>query len=249
MTDAANAAILQKIVEALVHKEIVSYIDVFSSTLLVYDVLLNLDLEIQHIWTRTWSLLTVLYTIQRYLPLFDTAGLVLHHQFGANLTIRACLLSYNIDGWCFVVGIVISEMVLTLRLWAVWNKCVPVTIGLVLFFLGCWVPCFVLFSRFLSAMQFSVPALPHFRGCFIAGGSPILYMCWVLMMIYDSDRMGGSSGLVNAVYRDGAIYYAFIFPLFFPLPKSSTTLSTFCLPSSVSYIPFSPAGQYSISVG
>ncbi|KAJ8085930.1 hypothetical protein PM082_004749 [Marasmius tenuissimus] len=225
MTDgAAAAALFQKILTAVQHQKIVSYIDVVSSTVLAYDVLLNLDVEIQYVWTKKWSMITVIYLIQRYLPFFDTTGLVLHHQLGEGLSTKYCELNYHISGWCFVVGIVLSEILLTLRLWAVWKRSVPVAIGLVVFFLGCWVPCYILFNTFLNATEFANPPLPHFRGCFISGGSHILYLCWVLMMIYDSGtlimilipgiaafRMGGSSELVKAVYRDGVIYYGYLF--------------------------------------
>ncbi|KAF9260180.1 hypothetical protein L218DRAFT_962804 [Marasmius fiardii PR-910] len=225
MPDAAAAkAAVEKIVEALGHQRIVSHVDVLSTTLLVYEVIINLPVEIEHIWMRKWSLLTVLYTLQRYLPFFDTAGLVLYHQFGANLSTRYCTLNYNIGGWSFIIGIVLSEIVLTLRVWAVWKRSIAVAIGLVVFFLACWVPCYVLFAEFLSATKFAILPLPDFRGCFIAGGSHILYLCWVLMMVYDTGtlvmilipgvaayRRGGRSELVKTVYQDGVIYYVFLF--------------------------------------
>ncbi|KAJ8088358.1 hypothetical protein PM082_022431 [Marasmius tenuissimus] len=197
---------------------------VVSSTILVYDVLLNLDVEIQHVWRRKWTFITFIYLLQRYLPFFDTTGLVLHHQLGEDLTIKYCELNYHINGWCFIIGIVLSEILLTLRLWAVWKRSIPVAFGLVAFFLGCWIPCYILFNTFLNSTQFANPPLPHFRGCFISGGSHILYLCWVLMMVYDSGtlimilipgiaafRLGGSSELVKAVYRDGVMYYVYLF--------------------------------------
>uniref|UniRef100_A0A0W0FE00 DUF6533 domain-containing protein n=1 Tax=Moniliophthora roreri TaxID=221103 RepID=A0A0W0FE00_MONRR len=221
---AAAAELARKLLNALNHQRIVSYVDVLSTFLLVYDVILNVNLELRHIWGSKWSLLNVLYIIQRYIPFFDTAVMVLHHQFATGLSPRYCSINYRISGWCFIGGIVVSELVLTLRLWAVWRRSTPIAIGLAIFFLGCWVPCFVLLNQFLKSMTFAVPPLPHFRGCFISGGSHILYMCWVLMMIYDTGtlimiiipgirayRLGGSSELLNAVYRDGVIYYAFIF--------------------------------------
>ncbi|KAG7089126.1 hypothetical protein E1B28_010834 [Marasmius oreades] len=221
---AAAKAAFEKIVVALGHQRIVAHIDVFSTTLLVYEVIVNLPVEIELIWMRRWSFLTGLYILQRYLPFFDTAVMVLHHQFGENLSTRYCTINYNVGGWSFIIGIVLSEIVLTLRVWAVWKRSIPVAIGLVVFFLACWVPCYVLFAQFLSATEFAILPLPNFRGCFIAGGSHILYLCWVLMMVYDTGtlvmilipgvaayRRGGRSELVRTVYQDGVIYYAFIF--------------------------------------
>ncbi|KAK7042910.1 hypothetical protein VNI00_008646 [Paramarasmius palmivorus] len=98
-------------------------------------------------------------------------------------------------------------------------------------------------QQFLEAKQFTELPLPHFRGCFLSGGRDILYMCWVLLMTYDTgslimilipgiavcgflaflsptlsltdplsrtDRAGGGSELLKVVYRDGAVYYAFV---------------------------------------
>ncbi|KAF9259422.1 hypothetical protein L218DRAFT_947647 [Marasmius fiardii PR-910] len=219
---AAAKAMLEKIIEALGHQRIIAHIDVFNATLLTYDVIINLPLEIEHIWARKWSFLTVLYVLQRYLPFFDTAGVTLHHHFAVNMSPRSCTLDYSIAAWSFVAGIVISEILLTLRIWAVWKRSIPVAIGLIVFFLACWVPCYALLAKFLSAMEFTTLPLPNFRGCFISGGSNILYLCWVLLMVYDSGtlimilipgvaayRRGGRSELIKTVYQDAFPVYRF----------------------------------------
>ncbi|KAF9255053.1 hypothetical protein L218DRAFT_379338 [Marasmius fiardii PR-910] len=222
-TAAADAA-FGKILESLSHQRIIAHIDVFNCTLLIYDAIINLQVEIEYIWMKKWTFLTVLYVFQRYIPFFDTAGLVLHHQFGANLSTRYCMLNYKIAGWSFIVGVVLSEIILLLRVWAIWKRSFPVAIGLVTFLLACWVPCSIFLGKFLNAMEFAILPFPNFRGCFISGGNHILYVCWVLVMVYDAGtlvmilipgvdayRRQGRSEFVKAVYRDGVIYYALIF--------------------------------------
>ncbi|KAF9255054.1 hypothetical protein L218DRAFT_1008997 [Marasmius fiardii PR-910] len=214
----------KNILESLGHQRIVTHVDVLSSTLLIYDVLLNLHVEMEHIWMRKWNFLTVLYVFQRYIPFFDTAVLVLHHQFGANLSPRYCVLNYEIAGWSFIIGVMLSEIILLLRVWAIWKRGIPVAVGLAIFFLACWVPCSILLREFLDAMKFEILPLPNFRGCFIASGSHVLFVMWVLVMVYDAGtlmlilipgvqayRKEGRSEFVEAVYRDGVIYYALIF--------------------------------------
>ncbi|KAG7089119.1 hypothetical protein E1B28_010827 [Marasmius oreades] len=210
-------------VGAVGHHLLVAYMDVISVTVLLYEVIVNLSSEIEHIWLRRWSFLTVLYLIQRYLPFFDAAGLILNHDFGANLSPRICSLSYSISGWSFLVGMILSEVILTLRVWAVWKRSIPVAMGLVVFFLACWVPGFVWSAQFLGAAKFTT--FSNTAGCFIIGGRDILYLRWVLLMVYDTGilvmilipaiaaykRGRRSSELVNTVYQDGVIYYAFIF--------------------------------------
>ncbi|KAG7089065.1 hypothetical protein E1B28_010775 [Marasmius oreades] len=115
-------------------------------------------------------------------------------------------------------------VILALRVWAVWKKSILVGVGLGVYFLACWVPCYVFLGQFLSAMEFAILPYPQFRGCFISGGSHVIYLCWVLLMIYDigtlvmilvpgfkAYRRGGRSELVKTVYRDGVVYYGLIF--------------------------------------
>ncbi|KAF9255807.1 hypothetical protein L218DRAFT_831117, partial [Marasmius fiardii PR-910] len=153
--------------------------------LLVYELILTLHLEIEFIWRRKWSFLTILYILQRYLPLFDTAFLAIHHSFAPNLTIQYCTLNYKMSGWSSITGFVLSQVILALRIWAVWETSIPVALGLITFFLACWIPCLILFSKFLKTLKFAILPIPNFRGCFITEGSHIIYLGWVLAMVYD----------------------------------------------------------------
>ncbi|KAF9266799.1 hypothetical protein L218DRAFT_996361 [Marasmius fiardii PR-910] len=206
--------------KALDNERIISYVDVCSSTLLVYDVLTNLDIEIEHIWMRKWSYFTVLYVVQRYLPIFDTAMVTLREHFAVNLSVHDCHSSYYVSGWSNLVGIMLSEIVLTLRVWAVWKRNISVAIGLVLFLVACWTPCTILIEQFLHIMEFNDVKL---RGCFLVRGSETFYLCWVMLMVYDTGtfvlifipgvkayQRNGRSELVRTIYQDGVIYFAFI---------------------------------------
>ncbi|KAF9259386.1 hypothetical protein L218DRAFT_947615 [Marasmius fiardii PR-910] len=245
---AARAA-FDGIIVALDHARLVSHIDVFNSTLLVYDVILNLALEIEHIWRRPWSSLTVLYIFQRYLPFFDTAVVTLHHDFGVNLSPSYCTVNYHVAAWCFMGGILLSEVLLTLRVWAVWERRTSVGVGFILFFFACWgTGCFFL-ARFLSAVKFAYPPfpIPNYHGCFLVNGSHAIYLCWVMWMVYDTGtlimmlipgvsayRRGGRSELMRAVYRDGVMYYALIF-----LVSTTNVVVGLTLPVGPQYTPVS----------
>ncbi|KAF9260246.1 hypothetical protein L218DRAFT_872850, partial [Marasmius fiardii PR-910] len=199
---------------------------VFNATLLVYDVIISLSAEIEYIWMSKWSFVTLIYILQRYLPFFDVTGLTLHHHFGANLTVQQCTLEYEIAACMFYVPTHIATIILALRVWALWERRLIVAIGLVVFFCSCWVPFFVFLAQFLSAMKFTTPALPNFRGCLIASGSPILYLCWVCIMVYDTGilllmlipgiavyKTRGRSELAKTIYRDGKRPFEFAFPV------------------------------------
>ncbi|KAJ3866376.1 hypothetical protein EV359DRAFT_62372 [Lentinula novae-zelandiae] len=111
---------------------------------------------------------------------------------------EACRILYNISGF-----------VLTARTWALWGKDIRLTIGLPVFFLCCWVPNFYIMHRFLRSQTFLPSPLPQEIGCVILGGQPVLYLCWVLLTIYEAVRTG--RWLTRVVYRDGITYYIIIF--------------------------------------
>ncbi|KAL0572738.1 hypothetical protein V5O48_009238 [Marasmius crinis-equi] len=121
------------------------------------------------------------------------------------------------------------SVLLAVRTWAVWDKSYSAALVIVMYFVGCWAPAFVLFTRFLKSLPFAEsPGQLYgldfdFRGCFIPGEGNILYVCWSLLTISDlanlvmitipgvrAFRMGGRSELVKIVYRNGIIYYIVI---------------------------------------
>ncbi|KAJ8078472.1 hypothetical protein PM082_012754 [Marasmius tenuissimus] len=221
------AAALEQLFSVVQHQRYVATVEVCSAMLFVYDYLLTLDLEIEHIWKAKWSLVKVIYIIQRYLPFLDSCSLVLHYQFVANPSLEYCRFAYTFTGWTFVVGIFLSDALFLLRLWAVWKKTLLSGLAIGLYFLGCWIPSFVIVNRFLKSLKFATWPGPLFgldydyRGCFLTGGDSIIYVGWVLMMAnniaalimimipgFKAFKTGGRTGLVKTVYRDGAVFYA-----------------------------------------
>ncbi|KAK0227440.1 hypothetical protein EDD85DRAFT_853735 [Armillaria nabsnona] len=214
---------LESIETSVQHMRLVGYMDVSSVALLLYDYTLTLSLEVDLVWRAPWNLLKLFYIVQRYLPFFDTAFLVLHHQFAPELSIRYCQISHSMSGWMFITGIAISEVILTARVWAVWERNKKLTIGLPVFFLLCWAPNFAMMGVFLQSMKFGPAPLPGL-GCFVTRSDNVLYLCWTFLMIYDAGMLllmliagvrayktGGDSALFNVVFRDGVMYYAYLF--------------------------------------
>ncbi|KAF9249719.1 hypothetical protein L218DRAFT_887996, partial [Marasmius fiardii PR-910] len=149
----------------------------------VMEIVENFPAEIEHIWMREWSFITVLYIVQRYLPIFDSVVVLFRNDFAPNLSVGQCTSGYRFITWSSGVGIMLSEIILALRVWTVWKRGTQVTIGLLVLFFGCWVPAFVFLGKFLGSLKF-VPA-PG-RGCSIIGETTILYVFWLMMMVYEA---------------------------------------------------------------
>ncbi|KAG7091384.1 hypothetical protein E1B28_010422 [Marasmius oreades] len=140
---------------------------------------------------------------------------------------RECAIGYSLSGWSSVMGILLSELILGLRIWGVWGRKPSIAAILVVISLGCSIPAVIFFERFLKGIQYpelNIAGPDQLRRCLTLMRNKEVYVCWILLMIYDSTsfilmaipgfqayRTGGSSNLVKVVYRDGVIYYALIF--------------------------------------
>lgn len=89
-----------------------------------------------------------------------------------------------------------------MRTWSLWKTRRWSGFALVVFYLSCWVPIFVIFgtflinangkaahghftpSSFLSPLVFT--SRPQYDACVVEPGNNNLYLCWVLFMVYDT---------------------------------------------------------------
>ncbi|KAF9260243.1 hypothetical protein L218DRAFT_872875, partial [Marasmius fiardii PR-910] len=195
---------------------------VVSATILVYEIIINLPAEIEHIWIRKWTFLTGLYILQRYLPLFDSGVLNLYIDHGANLSTSDCTLYIKITACMFypsaILGTQITPAICTLRVWAVWERSITVGRGLMIFLLACGVAGYILLSKFLSVSECVMsPLLTHVQ---LFTSHSNIYITWVLMMIYDAGESftlfhptiqmlsrGERTKLIDIVYRDGKVLF------------------------------------------
>jgi len=216
---------LEKIITTLDHLRIVKYFHVAGVAILVYDYFLTLSMEASLVWPAPWTPTKVLFYITRYLPFIDSIT-TLYNQLLPNATVHACQVSFQLTGWLFVVGITLAEVILTIRAWAVWGGDRRLTIGLPVFFAVCFIPIYAVLGVFLKSMKFARMPFPQLEGCFVTGGSSILSVLWVMLMIYDAGiflvmlikgirtyKVSGNTGLFRVIFRDGLLYYMCIFGL------------------------------------
>ncbi|KAF9066989.1 hypothetical protein BDP27DRAFT_1267914 [Rhodocollybia butyracea] len=197
--------------------------------------MLTLPVELDVVWSEKLRPLNVLYIIQRYMPFIDTIGISFAVIFAKFIEPNTCRILYNTSAWMYITGILLTEVVLTMRTWALWGKDIRLTVSLTIFFVGSWVPNFYIFHLFLDSQSYIASPIPQI-GCVILGGQPILYLCWVILMVYEAVililmlipglayfRSGNWSTVTTVVYRDGITYYLFLFGL------SATNLLTVLL--------------------
>jgi len=222
MSSSPNVALL---ITALQHMRITTYFDVSSFVILIYDYCLTFNMERSLLWTSPWSVAKVLFLLTRYLPFVDTT-IVLWHQFKPLATNQECLWAYKSTGWLITIGILIAEIVLALRAWAIWDRKKIVAIGLTIWTAAMWIPDFALMGIFLNTLKFQPLPSPRLTGCLVSAGSTILSVNWILLMVYEAGillllivkalrqyQMHGNSDIYKAVYRDGSLFYLYVFIL------------------------------------
>ncbi|KAK0432553.1 hypothetical protein EV421DRAFT_2040619 [Armillaria borealis] len=133
-----------------------SYSVIASVTVLVYDLLLLLPTEINYVWLpRPVHRLLLLFALNRYLPLIDAAiaiNWLLHKPSAAQ-----CRQLSFIRGAFAALGIFISQVILMIRTYAIWDRHRVVFwcfIGIVTF---CFIPAVVNFGIKLKTSQFVGP--------------------------------------------------------------------------------------------
>ncbi|KAF4585293.1 hypothetical protein EYR40_002130 [Pleurotus pulmonarius] len=177
----------------------------------VYDYIITFDLEVSLIWFyhSGWSWTSALFMLNRYLPFVDTVNGLWPpaHWHGVKLTI--------------------PQVILTIRTWAIWHRDRKLAVVLLLFFAAVWGPTFAVMTIFTRSLEFGPAPFPGFVGCNFVAANQILFVTWALLMVYEAGILvlmayrayvgwsngGGNTALFTAVYRDGILYYLYLFVL------------------------------------
>ncbi|TFK64464.1 hypothetical protein BDN72DRAFT_901523 [Pluteus cervinus] len=223
--DALQDDVRDRIILALPQMRLNESFIVAAAALYLYDWFLTIGLEITFLWPSKLSAIKALYFIQRYMPFFDIVLLVFGFPFLQLISIETCKRSFESVAWLHLGGITISEVILTCRSIAIWGSTKRnLYIYISLLVLGCWIPFIILMEGYLQSLTFESFPYPGLY-CFTSQGSHIIYLCWVLIAIYDAgvlvvimisgirSHVAGCphSGLFQVVYRDGALYYLYMF--------------------------------------
>ncbi|TFL06115.1 hypothetical protein BDV98DRAFT_652765 [Pterulicium gracile] len=203
----------------------VTSFDVASLALLVFDYFLTLDLEVALIWPSGWSLVKVIFLINRYMPFIDVP-LALYHQLYRPQSESSCRSLYISTAWMFILGIGLTEFVLVYRTWALYDNSKPLGVALLIYFLAFWIAICYGLSRFLDSLRFLIDPNFPLPGCIIIDASDHLAFDWILLMVFESGilllmlnkayRMyltSRSTTIFRTVYRDGIMYYVYIYIL------------------------------------
>ncbi|KAJ6578093.1 hypothetical protein B0H19DRAFT_1253375 [Mycena capillaripes] len=188
------------------------------ATILVYDWICTLDQEITHVWTRRWSTGTLFFVVNRYLPFIDIF-IALSAKF-TRISPETCLTRNKIVAWLSLLGILVSEVILMLRTFALWERKRAVSISFMILTICTAVPIIALVQLELESLEYVSTAD---LGCTLAKASSIIIFAYILLMIsetviviltavkaYRDLRRSRQPWLVQ-LYRDGMLFYVYLF--------------------------------------
>ncbi|KAF8913456.1 hypothetical protein CPB85DRAFT_1299892 [Mucidula mucida] len=159
-----------------------AYTSLAFFTLLVYDYVCTLEQEVEYIWPNILTLRSMLFLINRYMPFVDGL-MILHLDFATNQTVYACRTKFAALTWLTTLGILHSEVILTLQTWALWEDMrIPRRI-FALVGVSVGISCLALIQLRISTIQFSVD--PDTTMCKFRSGDPIMIVPYAILCFYD----------------------------------------------------------------
>ncbi|TDL23407.1 hypothetical protein BD410DRAFT_787230 [Rickenella mellea] len=189
-----------------------------TGTLLVYDYLfVTFEREVTLVWSQKWTWGKVMFMLNRYLPFIDTF-LSLHLLTTENSG-SECLNGFIAVTWLILFGIIIAEVILMMRTYAIWALKRSIYIGLATIALVLYIPAIVITE--IEVRSYAYAGSPN--GCVkTKSSSKIIFLAFVLLVISETVIVvltvvrvwklmrRGRSRLLVTMYHDGLIYYIYL---------------------------------------
>ncbi|EJD35186.1 hypothetical protein AURDEDRAFT_175764 [Auricularia subglabra TFB-10046 SS5] len=228
MSDPASVLqALKPLVESLEHAKVVYYMHVAATCIFIYDHLTTLADEVEIIWPAPWHAGKIFFLIERYLT-WPELLLTIYMEL-ADLNSHVCHNIFAYIAWSIALALVVTELILILRTWALWGgrRAVLISLGVLLFVVaivdGVIVADYIKNTVFIRASAIS----PTLKGCAIKSSTRRIAIGWILVTVFElviviltvikgveHFRTGhAQSSLIRSLYRDGIIYFVYLFVL------------------------------------
>ncbi|KAJ6450794.1 hypothetical protein C8R45DRAFT_1042794 [Mycena sanguinolenta] len=184
------------------------------ATILIYDWLCTLDQEITHVWLRPLSPGTALFALNRYAPFIDIS-VALSAKF-QRISPEDCLTRNTIVAWFTVLGIFLSEVILMLRTWALWERSRSVLVWLIILGACALIPTIAVTELEIRSLLY-IPTTGV--GCTVGKARAIIIVAYILVLLLETTiviltavkafrhlRYSREPWLIR-LYRDGMMFY------------------------------------------
>lgn len=177
--------VLDLLVEAVRISHLTRYSELASSTIIVFDHLITLDQEIDLIWNAHWSIGKVLFIVNRY---YSLCSVVFNNYalFSTTITDSFCLKWFQWQGWTGLVACMIGQIILQVRLYALYYLNKKILALMVIWFLAATVSSAVIMGTTLSILGARSHIIPGIPFCVPVDVPRHLYAFWIPIIAFES---------------------------------------------------------------
>jgi len=208
------------------------YSQLASSAIIIFDHIITLDEEVELIWKSSWSMGKVLFVINRYYTLISV--IVNNYAlFSPTLTDSFCLRFFQWQGWTGLIACMIAEVILQMRLYALYFLNKRVLALMVTMFLMSSASSAAIMGTVLSGISALAHPLPGTTFCYPVNVPGYFFAFWIPIIGFESLLCGlalyrgfetfRASGtlfqsgrhLVAILIRDSVLYFLVMFATYF----------------------------------
>ncbi|CAL1715324.1 unnamed protein product [Somion occarium] len=219
----------------LSHTRLHGYMHTAATVLIWYDYFLTLSDEIQYFWGRRLTWATSLFFINRYVVLL-TQTFNLYPKVASHVTFQVSKIAIGfILTGSGVLQQFIVDMILCVRLYAIYNKSKRVLFFLLTLLFACTISSIAVIAVVALRTRGTTTPAPGLSQCTIETPYKVLWLFWIPILVYESTGFSmvlykayqylkerrllrGTSfhtdSLIAVLYRDSLLYFAGIFALY-----------------------------------
>ncbi|KAJ6576033.1 hypothetical protein DFH09DRAFT_1150238 [Mycena vulgaris] len=220
------------IVDSLYAIQLTRFAQLASGSIIIFDHAITLDEEVELIWKSSWSMGKTLFIINRYYTLISVV-INNYALFSPSLTDSFCLRFLAWQGWTGLIACMIAEVILQMRLYALYFLNKKVLALMIATFLLSSTSSAVIMGRALAGITARAHPLPGTTFCYPIGVPDYFFAFWIPIIGFESllcglalyrgfqtFRASGSlfqSGkkLVGILVRDSVLYFLVMFATYF----------------------------------
>ncbi|TDL18904.1 hypothetical protein BD410DRAFT_830633 [Rickenella mellea] len=220
-----DPADLQALTISLQHLRVVNYVNVTTVVLVAYDYFLTFGDEVRLIWGTKWGFGKICYFLARYTVCIDVPLNILLYLV-PNLNPAFCAPINKVASWICYIGILASEIILMMRVYAMYGGSRKMTIFLVVLCSALNIPNIILLETTLKSLVFlSPPPFPAIAPCVTAKSNRIFFIDLFLLMFSELVVLiltvwrgvyqwrEHQSPLIKTLVKDGIFYFLCLFTI------------------------------------
>ncbi|EJD34772.1 hypothetical protein AURDEDRAFT_176167 [Auricularia subglabra TFB-10046 SS5] len=227
--DGSESLLVKGVIAALASARPFYNLIVTAAALFFYDHVLTLSAEIDLVWRSKWSVGKALFLVERYMK-WAELGVMFYYDW-INSSVPDCLPIYSYTMYSLLLGVVIADVILILRTWALWDTSRLVIILLSVLLCAITAANYYFVAYYLRTLNFfpldkvdpRAASIFDNKFCLATKLSNRFAIIWVSiaafeLVIFIMTAIKGfghfrqqSSSLISAIYRDSMLYFVSIF--------------------------------------